>query len=367
MLLWASTFPLAWLLHRYVTFRFRSAKRVFNERYATFARSDAEVPTLDAASIRAFIAQRVPPGVPHEVVLVRTKDLAKAFGDKATMRYSPLDRAYKCTHAGLPGTSAAILVLYCDVAADYYVENVSWELCKHINARHKDKTIAFFDNDFFLVKETATAAGLGTIGKNSLFFSNRFGFNCKVNVIQFHAELDAPDDLGLDRGSDGWKMTDCTTCTACVDACPVGAFDDFRMQKHIACDRVISADFFGGHRTQMCRACITSCPPSTDLLKRLRRDGAPRLKFWDDEQQLNFVSDLLRGASWFQWLYQKFYYGAGIPGRRRKYTVDYRRAFTAEPQSGWVSLVRDAQKNNIQLPVIQQQRNEATSEKGETK
>ena len=130
--------------------------------------------------------------MPHEVLLVRTKDLAKAFGDTATMRYSPHDRAYKCTHAGLPGMSAAILVLYCDVAADYYVEHVSWELCKHVNARHKNKTIAFFDNDFFLVKETAAAAGLGTIGKNSLFFSNRFGFNCKVNVIQFHAHFDAP-------------------------------------------------------------------------------------------------------------------------------------------------------------------------------
>jgi NAD-dependent dihydropyrimidine dehydrogenase PreA subunit len=113
-----------------------------------------------------------------------------------------------------------------------------------------------------------------------------------------------------------WKLPDCTTCNLCVEACPVAAFDDYRMIRAAACDRVIAADYFGPRRDHMCRACITRCPVSNDVLKLRRSEGAPQRTFWDNEAQLSLAADLFayRPAFWV-WLLQRFYYGAPIPGR----------------------------------------------------
>src|SRR5438094_779021 len=71
-----------------------------------------------------------------------------------------------------------------------------------------------------LLKEYAVAAGLGTIGKNALFFSRRYGFNCKLSVVFLGAPVSRYDALPT---STEWKLADCATCRLCVDACPVGA------------------------------------------------------------------------------------------------------------------------------------------------
>ena len=140
-----------------------------------------------------------------------------------------------------------------------------------------------------MLKEICTAAGLGTIGKNALFFSRKFGFNCKLNIIF----LDAPVDRYDPRpATTTWKLPDCSTCNLCVEACPVGAFDNYTMNKAASCDRLIAGDYFGPRRDHMCRACITRCPVSNDVLKLRRREGAPQRTFWDNEAQLSLVADL---------------------------------------------------------------------------
>jgi hypothetical protein len=66
----------------------------------------------------------------------------------------------------------------------------------------------------------------------------------------------------------------------------------------------------------MCRACITRCPVSNDVLKLRRREGAPPRAFWDNEAQLSLVADLfMYRPSFLVWLLQRFYYGADMPGR----------------------------------------------------
>jgi hypothetical protein len=66
----------------------------------------------------------------------------------------------------------------------------------------------------------------------------------------------------------------------------------------------------------MCRACITRCPVSSDLLKLRRREGAPQRTFWDNEAQLALVADLfMYRPSFWVWVMQRFYYGADLPGR----------------------------------------------------
>ena len=79
---------------------------------------------------------------------------------------------------------------------------------------------------------------------------------------------------------------------------------------------MIAADYFGPRRDHMCRACITRCPVSNDVLKLRRSEGAPQRMFWDNEAQLSVVADLfMYRPSFWVWLMQRFYYGAEMPGR----------------------------------------------------
>jgi ferredoxin len=176
--------------------------------------------------------------------------------------------------------------------------------------------IAFADSQAnvpVILKEVATAAGLGHIGKNALFFSKKFGFNCKLNVVFLSAPVDHYDAVPTD--DDSWKLADCASCNLCVDACPVGAFDDYVITRTESCDRLIAGNFFGPRRDHMCRACITRCPVSNDVLKLRRAEGVPKRAFWDNEAQMSLVSDLFMvKPSFLVWLIQRFYYGSGLPG-----------------------------------------------------
>ena len=86
-----------------------------------------------------------------------------------------------------------------------------------------------------------------------------------------------------------------------------------------SCDRLIAGDFFGPRRDHMCRACITRCPVSNDVLKLRRSEGAPKRAFWDNEAQMSLVADLfMYRPSFFVWLLQRFYYGSELPGREHR-------------------------------------------------
>jgi ferredoxin len=219
------------------------------------------------------------------------------------------------TNRALPSESVLVLALFSDVAADYFVESMAAQVAARINQRHGEG-VARTDaqsNVPVLLKEVATAAGLGWIGKNALFFSRRFGFNCKLEVILVNAPVDGYDPMPQD---DRWKLPDCTTCSLCVQACPVGAFDDYLITRTESCDRLISGNFFGPRRDHMCRACITRCPVSNDVLQLRRGEGAPRRIFWDNEAQMALVADLfMNRPAFLVWLLQRFYYGSGLPGQ----------------------------------------------------
>src|SRR5205814_10173491 len=173
----------------------------------------------------------------------------------------------------------------------------------------------------FVLKEFAPAAGLGVFGKNALFFSHRFGFNCKLQAIFLDAAVGRYEPTPTNTE---WKLADCTNCNLCVEACPVGAFDDYKITKVASCDRLIAADYFGPRRDQMCRACITRCPVSNDVLKLRRREGAPQRVFWDNEAQMSIAADLFMDRpSFLVWLIQRFYYGSGLPGRVREEKKGY--------------------------------------------
>ncbi|HEY5926669.1 MAG TPA: hypothetical protein VIV11_33515 [Kofleriaceae bacterium] len=275
--------------------------------------------------IDTWLRDAAPPDVPFDVAVLASDELAERFGD------GPLDRRslhmhgkLRMTHRAIPSRSVIVLALFSDVAADYFVESMAADVVQQINEQYGEGT-AFADSQAnipVLLKEVAAAAGLGTIGKNALLFSRKFGFNCKLNVIFLDAVVDRYDATPTD---DNWKLPDCTTCNLCVEACPVGAFDDYVITRTESCDRLIAGDFFGPRRDHMCRACITRCPVSNDVLKLRRTEGAPKRAFWDNEAQMSLVADLfMYKPSIVVWLLQRFYYGSELPGR----TADKKKGYT---------------------------------------
>jgi ferredoxin len=277
-------------------------------------------------AIEQWLCDAAPPGVPYDAVVLRSDELRTRFGDGPLERRSlHLTGKLRMTHRAIPSESVVVIALFSDVAADYFVETMAADVAAQIDQHHA-RQIAFADaqaNVPILLKEVATAAGLGTIGKNALFFSRRFGFNCKLNVIFLNAAVDRYDPTPT--GS-AWKLPDCSTCNLCVEACPVGAFDNYVITRTESCDRLIAGDFFGSRRDHMCRACITRCPVSNDVLKLRRAEGAPKRTFWDNEAQLAIAADLfLDRPSFFVWLIQRFYYGSGLPDR----APDKKKGYTA--------------------------------------
>jgi ferredoxin len=281
---------------------------------------------IDRDALDGWLRQAAPPGVPFETAVLPGSELRARFGDGPTERRSlHMVGKLRMTHRAIPTEAVVVLVLYSDVAADYFVETMAADVAAQVNRRY-GAGLAYADaqaNIPVLLKEVAVAAGLGTIGKNALFFSQRFGFNCKLNVIFLRAAVDRYDATPT---GESWKLPDCATCNLCVEACPVGAFDDYVITKTASCDRLIAGDFFGPRRDHMCRACITRCPVSNDVLKIRRKEGAPQRTFWDNEAQLALVADLfMYRPSFLVWLLQRFYYGTDLPGR----TSDKKKGFTS--------------------------------------
>lgn len=320
------------------------AKLAGSGQGAQAAEPGGEPPLVIARDrLDAWLSAAAPPGVPFEAVVLAGSELRQRFGDGPMERRSlHLIGKLRMTHRAIPSEAVVVMALYSDVAADYFVESMAADVATKVNAAYGDG-VAFSDaqaNVPVLLKETAVAAGLGTIGKNALFFSPRFGFNCKLNIVFLNAPVDRYDAAPT---SEQWRLPDCASCNLCVEACPVGAFDDYVITKTESCDRLIAGDFFGPRRDHMCRACITRCPVSNDVLKQRRSEGAPKRTFWDNEAQLALVADLfMYKPSLLVWLIQRFYYGSGMPGRddgdKKK---GYTEALTAAAQVSTSDTTRD--------------------------
>jgi ferredoxin len=297
---------------------------------------------VDRDALERWMRDAAPPGVPFEAVVLPGSELRARFPDGPLERRSDhLLGKLRMTHRAIPSQSVVVIALFSDVAADYFIETMAADVAADINRAHGDG-VAFADAEAsvpVVLKEVATAAGLGTIGKNALFFSHRFGFNCKLSVIFLAAPVTRYDPTPQ---STAWKLPDCATCNLCVEACPVGAFDDYVITKVASCDRLISTDYFGPRRDHMCRACITRCPVSNDVLKLRRREGAPQRTFWDNEAQLALVADLfMYRPSFWVWVMQRFYYGADMPGRSRDRKKGFAEALASSSSVATTERTRD--------------------------
>lgn len=280
-------------------------------------RAEPKPLVLARDAIERAVHDAAPPDVPLEYVVLPGSELRTRFPDGPDVRRGlHLVGKMRLTHRAIPSEAVIVIALFSDVAADYFVETMTADVASLLCDRYGDG-VALAEAQAsvpVVLKEIATAAGLGVIGKNALFFSNRFGFNCKLGVVFLNAPVDRYDPTPTNSE---WKLPDCSTCNLCVEACPVSAFDDYVIRDVPACDRMIASDYFGPRRDHMCRACITRCPVSNDVLKLRRKEGAPVRTFWDNEAQLALVSELfMYRPSFWVWLLQRFYYGADMPGRQ---------------------------------------------------
>jgi epoxyqueuosine reductase len=118
-----------------------------------------------------------------------------------------------------------------------------------------DRICALFSH-----KLGAHLAGLGWIGKSCLLITPEHGPRLRLVSVLTDAPL---EPTGAANDSDG-----CGECTACVDACPVGAFTgrafDVREPREARYDARRCEDYFehlrGSGAPPVCGLCVHACP-----------------------------------------------------------------------------------------------------------
>ncbi len=112
----------------------------------------------------------------------------------------------------------------------------------------------------FSHKMAATRAGLGWVGKNSLFVSPEFGCGLRLGTVLTNAAFAAGKPVTESR---------CGNCDECVKACPYGAIKGARWSPGIERDKLLDAFLCSGKREEYipklgykhpCGLCIKACP-----------------------------------------------------------------------------------------------------------
>lgn len=125
-------------------------------------------------------------------------------------------------------------------------------------------------------KKAASLAGLGGIGKNSLFLHRDYGSHVRLGTII----TDCPFDIKKNE-----YVSPCVSCDACVRACPSGAIkgelwqpgmertDVFDPQK---CSEYMKKEFKHIGRGAVCGICMNVCPAGRLDIKEAQYNGTKK-------------------------------------------------------------------------------------------
>lgn len=132
---------------------------------------------------------------------------------------------------------------YIPVGASQSINKDGWNYC----ARYSHKKVA-------------SLAGLGGIGKNSLFLHKKYGANVRLGTIL----TDCPFETKKNE-----YISPCVECNACVDACPSGAINGKLWQPGMErkdvfdpekCSEYMKKAFKNIGRGAVCGICMSVCP-----------------------------------------------------------------------------------------------------------
>ena len=104
------------------------------------------------------------------------------------------------------------------------------------------------------LKHLAVAAGLGRQGKNTLVINPRFGPWLRFMAVRTNAPL-APTGSGVYAKEEN---PDCKSCQRCIEACPVGILQPYRLVDTGRCLAAISGERRG--ELAICDKCVVVCP-----------------------------------------------------------------------------------------------------------
>lgn len=120
-------------------------------------------------------------------------------------------------------------------------------------------------------KKVAVLAGMGTIGKSTLFLHRKYGPRVRLGTLFTDCPLPVSDNL---------PYSICKNCDLCVKSCPAGAIKGVEWKEGIqrdemfdadACNRYMREHFMKIGRGSVCGICIKNCPAvkNNEKLKQL--------------------------------------------------------------------------------------------------
>jgi epoxyqueuosine reductase QueG len=123
------------------------------------------------------------------------------------------------------------------------------------------------------LKLAAVRAGLGLQGKHSVVITPEYGSWITFGALMTNASLEYDKPLTDDI---------CGKCTACIDACPMGAIKEpYIVDMSLCFDEILNTpgnipDYTKeriGYRILSCDTCLEACPHSRKALKKIKLHG----------------------------------------------------------------------------------------------
>jgi hypothetical protein len=182
-------------------------------------------------------------------------------------RYDPYTGRRTYGRKDIPKTikSLVVYLFFTDRAFDYYVRNIFTKNLIFLMNKYFPTKKTIYDNYRIIRKEAAYYAGLGEIGRNSLLFSPKFGFNCKIDLIMTEIAFDNNEK----RDKNNYLLKYCRDCSECVRKCPQDCSMRFDLIDWKKCAQFIDPKIPTPEK--LCRNCIKNCKHSERICRRTLR------------------------------------------------------------------------------------------------